>query len=102
MAAWFDHYERYGDLVVRNLADEADPAVAETVRTGRKRHRQRVVRQFAPQLTRVPEHAVTRLVDGLVCACDVYTWKLLRRDIGRSRERAEATMCQTVRALLGE
>lgn len=102
VSAWFDHYERYGDLVVRNLADEADPVVAETVRTGRTRHRRRVLRQFAPQLARVPEGETERLVDSLVCACDVYTWKLLRRDMGRSRKRAEATMCQTVRALLGE
>lgn len=102
VTAWFDHYERYGDLVVRNVADEADPAVADTVRTGRERHRRRVLRQFAPQLGRVPERDAARLVDALVCACDVYIWKLLRRDMGRSRARAEATMCRMVRALLGE
>ena len=29
------------------------------------------------------------LLDALVIACDVYTWKLLRRDAGRSRLDAE-------------
>ncbi|MQA02545.1 MAG: LacI family DNA-binding transcriptional regulator [Streptosporangiales bacterium] len=101
VTAWFDHYERFGDLVVRNLADESDPAVAYLVRTGRSRHRQRVQRQFAPQLADVPSGERARLVDALVCACDVYTWKLLRRDMGRSRRQAESTMRLTITALLG-
>lgn len=101
VSAWFDHYERVGDLVVRNLADESDPAVAPIVRIGRARHRRRVQRQFGPQLARVPAGDREPLVDALVCVCDVYAWKLLRRDMGRSRRQAEATMTRMVRALLG-
>ncbi len=100
VTAWFTHYERYGDLVIRNLADEDDPVVGTVVRTGRTKHRQRVRRQFAPQLATVAEAARPELLDALICACDVYAWKLLRRDLGRSRPRAEATMGRTVRALL--
>lgn len=101
VSAWFDHYERVGDLVVRNLADESDPAAAGIVTIGRARHRRRVERQFGPQLARVPDAERQQVVDGLVCVCDVYAWKLLRRDMGRSRRQAEATMTRMARALLG-
>jgi AcrR family transcriptional regulator len=100
VTAWFTHYEQYGDLVIRNLADEDDPKVGAVVRTGRAKHRRRVRRQFAPQLAAVPRAERPELLDALICACDVYAWKLLRRDLGRSRPRAEATMGRTVRALL--
>lgn len=97
MAAWFDHYEEYGDLVVRNLADETDPDVAPIVAIGRARHRAHVERQLGPLPAELPEP----LLDALVCACDVYTWKLLRRDMRRSRAAAEATMTLMIRSLLG-
>lgn len=100
VSAWFDHYEELGDLVVRNLADEDDPAVGPLVRTGRTRHRRRVERQFGPQLEAMTAEDRGPTVDALVCACDVYTWKLLRRDLHRSRARAEATVARLVRSVL--
>lgn len=100
VTAWFDHYEQFGDVVVRNLADENDPAVAPLVTLGRRRHRQRVRRQFAPQLAERPAADRRRLVDALVCVCDVYTWTLLRRGMGRSRPEAEATMGHLIRSVL--
>ncbi|MEU5990538.1 TetR/AcrR family transcriptional regulator [Spirillospora sp. NPDC047418] len=100
VAAWFDHYEKFGDVVVRNLADESDPAVAPIVQIGRARHRRHVESQLGPRLTGVPEERRARVVDALVCACDVYTWKLLRRDMARPRDEAEATMTMMIEALL--
>ena len=97
-----DHYEEVGDIVIRNLADEADPAVQPGISVGRTRHRQWVEQHFAPQLERYDPPERDMLVDALVCACDVYTWKLLRRDMGRSRRDAELTMARTVKTLLGE
>lgn len=102
VTAWFDHYERYGDLVVRNLADESNPDVGPIVRTGRERHRGHVLRQLGPHLGDVPPEEREQRLDALVCACDVYTWKLLRRDMGRPRAQAERTMRQMIRALLGD
>jgi AcrR family transcriptional regulator len=101
VCALFDHYEQFGDLVIRNLADEADPAVQPILGRGRMRHREWVERQFGPQIGRLAQEEQVRCVDALVCACDVYTWKLLRRDIGRSRAEAEATVVQMVEAILG-
>jgi len=97
MAALVDHYEQFGDLVIRNLAEQADP---ELIETGRAGHRRWVERQFAPQLAGVDAARRQSLVDALVCGCDVYTWKLLRCDMGRSRSEVEATMRAIVEALL--
>lgn len=98
----FDHYEEVGDIVIRNLAEEADPALQPGINMGRIKHRQWVERHFAPQLARYDPSERDMLVDALVCACDVYIWKLLRRDMGRSRRDAERTMALAVRALLKE
>jgi AcrR family transcriptional regulator len=100
VSAWFDHYETFGDVVVRNLADEADPAVAPIVRIGRAKHRRHVERQFGARLADVPAERRAMLTDALVCACDVYTWKLLRRDMGRPRAEAEATVALMIESLL--
>lgn len=97
---WFDHYEEFGDVVIANLADEHDPAVASIVRIGRQRHRERVAAVLEPRLSRLEGAERERLVDALVCATDVYTWKLLRRDMRRPRAKAEATMAFTIEALL--
>ena len=89
IAALFDHYEDMGDFVIRNLAEEdALPELRGWLQLGRRAHRQSMQRQFAPQLAGREDGAL--LLDALVIACDVYTWKLLRRDAGRSRLDAEA------------
>jgi AcrR family transcriptional regulator len=89
VSALFDHYERMGDFVIRNLAEEsALPELKDWLDQGRKAHRQSMQRQFAPQLAEAGDKQ--RVLDCLVIAGDVYTWKLLRRDAGRSRKDAEA------------
>jgi len=96
ITALIDHYEQFGDLVLRNLAEQADPQLIEIGRAG---HRQWVRRQFGVHIERLARPRRT-LMDELVCACDVYTWKLLRGDLGRSRSYAEVTILAMVTALL--
>ena len=98
VSALVDHYERFGDLVIRNLAEQADPQLIETGRAG---HRQWVQRQFAPQMEPLGAMRRRSLTDQLVCVCDVYTWKLLRRDLGRSRLEAEVAIRSMVKAIVG-
>ncbi|WP_165958993.1 TetR/AcrR family transcriptional regulator [Actinomadura sp. KC345] len=98
---WFDHYEEFGDVVIANLADEHDPSVAPVVRVGRERHRERVETVLAPQPARFAGARRDQVVDALVCVCDVYTWKPLRRDMRRLREEAEATMHMMISSVLG-
>jgi hypothetical protein len=86
-----EDYEITGDALIRLLAlEEKVPAVQPLLKLGRAGHRRWVETMFeAPKL--VPE---------LVVATDVYTWKLLRRDQGLSRNETAAAMRRMVEALL--
>jgi len=98
ISALVEHYEQFGDLMVRNLAEQAD---TELIETGRAGHRKWVQRQFAVSLEVVQSRERRSLTDALVCVCDVYTWKLLRRDMGRTRAEAAETLLRMVKAMLG-
>ena len=86
-----DDYETTGDAIVRLLAlEERVPSVQPLLVRGRASHREWVTEMLRPG-DRVPE---------LVVATDVYTWKLLRRDQGLSRDETVAAMLRIVQALL--
>lgn len=99
---WFDHYEQFGDVVIANLVEEHDPAVAPIVRIGRELHRERVETVLEPQLRQFSADERERVTDALVCMSDVYTWKLLRRDMQRPRPDAEATVELMINSVLGD
>lgn len=99
----FDDYEGIGDRVVRMLADEHRvPGFAEVAAEGRERHRAWLAAAFARQLAGAHGRDRTRRLDALVAATDVYLWKLLRRDLGRSRGESERIVVRLVRGALGE
>ncbi|MHB8670886.1 MAG: TetR/AcrR family transcriptional regulator [Acidimicrobiales bacterium] len=80
-----DDYEQNGDAVVRMLAFEHRIAVLGVVcAAGRRQHRDWVQRVFSPWLSSGSSGVRARRLDELVAATDVYIWKLLRRDLGRS------------------
>lgn len=100
--ALYDHYEQMGDFVIRNLAEEDQlPAMKGWLARGRRAHRASMRRQFAPWLDAQPAGERRQLLDCLVAACDVYTWKLFRRDMGRTRGDAELRVRRMVSAILG-
>jgi len=90
------HYEDRGQTALLMLAQESsDPQVADLTRRGRAMHRAWVTDVFAPFAgPRDP------LIDLLVVATDVYTWKLLRLDRGYSRARTEHLINRMAAALL--
>ena len=91
-----DHYEHRGQTALLMLAQEtADPQVAAITERGRRLHRSWVEEVFAPYIGR---HRI--IVDLLVVATDVYTWKLLRRDRGLTRAQTERRMKALVDAVL--
>jgi AcrR family transcriptional regulator len=101
ISALFDHYEAMGDFVIRNLADEGRvPELHEGLERGRRVHRLSMRRQFAPQLASRAAQERRLVLDCLVAACDVYTWKLLRRDLGRTRKQAEECVRRMVAGIL--
>ena len=98
--AYVNHYEKAGDLVVRNIQDESDPEIHSFVEHGRTAQRAGISRLFAPFLDPLADSHKARTVDLLVVAMDVYTWKRLRRDMGRSRPDTEVAMLALVNAIL--
>jgi len=91
-----DHYELRGHTAMLMLAQEnSDSKVGTITERSRQMHRTWVVDVFAPYVDRDDA-----LVDLLVVALDVYTWKLLRCDRGLSRAQTEQRMKTLVTAVL--
>ncbi len=98
-----DHYEEWGDTALRLLAqEERVPAFRSITEAGRAFHYEWVERTFAPLLAKRTEEERRRLLAELIAVCDVYFWKLLRRDLGLSREQTELAIRETILALKGE
>jgi AcrR family transcriptional regulator len=90
-----DHYERRGRTALLMLAQEGyDDVARKATDRGKAMHRDWVRDAFEPA---TDDEA---LLDLLVVACDVYTWKLLRIDRGHSRAVTERRMQQLVDAVL--
>ena len=85
-------YEKTGDAVIRLLALEPrQPVLKKLLDFGRSEHRRWVSKSFTDSLNKLNTAARQQVVDALVIITDVYTWKLLRRDMSRSiRATAEA------------
>jgi AcrR family transcriptional regulator len=99
--ALYDQYERRGDANIRLLGKEdTDPHVKRLMDRGRAVHREWVEQVFAPALDTCPVAGRDALLDLLIVATDVYTWKLLRRDHGLSRRLAESRARQLVEQIL--
>lgn len=95
IAILVDHYEKDGDWVLRFLAqEERVPRLAAVVAQGRASHRAWCARCFG-----VDE---PRRLDAHVAATDLTVWKLLRRDLGRSRDDVVGTMRALVAGLAKE
>lgn len=89
-----EHYEQYGDGTIRMLAEEERyPAIRDVINNGRAVHREWCAYAFGPFL---PDDTVVRerRIAQIVAICDVYTWKLLRRDSGLSREETELAITE--------
>jgi AcrR family transcriptional regulator len=77
-----EHYERRGTMVLSTLAEEdKDPRAQRMNSAGRLGHRVWVEQVFGTRLPEQPDER-SRLIDVLVVATDVYTWKILRLDRG--------------------
>jgi AcrR family transcriptional regulator len=96
-------YERTGDALIRLLALEPrHPAVKTLLDIGRSEHRRWVSAALADLLGSLDAAARERALDALVVATDVYTWKLLRRDMARSVGATGRIMTRMVRATVAE
>jgi len=98
-----NHYEEWGESALRLLAqEERVAAFREITDAGRALHHEWVERTFAPLLAERTGAARRRLLAELVAICDVYFWKLLRRDLGLSHQQTQLALTETILALKGE
>jgi AcrR family transcriptional regulator len=96
-----DHYEAMGDRVLRLLAEEERvPALHEIADQGRAYHRDWCARVFAAALEGREGVELRRRLAQLVAVCDVYVWKLLRRDAGLSRRQTELALVELLEPML--
>lgn len=97
------HYERLGDRVMVLLAEEhRSAAVAAVLERGRLAHRRWCEEIFANALSGLSGPARRRRLAQLVAVCDVYTWKLLRRDAGLGRSATELALVELLTPLVEE
>ncbi len=95
------HYELRGGFALLMLAQETSSEhVRQMSEAGKQTHRRWVAEVFAPYLAPLPPATRDEVVDLLVVATDVYTWKLLRRDRGLTRPQTERRMNTLVTAVL--
>jgi len=94
-------YEQTGDAVMRLLALELrHPSVMLVTNHGRREHRLWVTACMENFLKHFAEPDRQSVVDTLVITSDVYTWKLLRRDMKRSIPEAKSITVKMIEAIL--
>jgi len=88
--------------VLRLLAEEHRvPGLDVVVDAGRAYHRGWCERVFGSALAGRAGVNRDRRLAQLVAVCDVYTWKLLRRDAGLSRRQTERALVELLEPLTG-
>jgi AcrR family transcriptional regulator len=95
-----DHYEATGDITLLVLAQEGRvPPFARATTLGRRVHREWVERVFADSLRRLTRANRERRIVQLVAICDVYVWKVMRRDQGLTRAQYERALREMINGL---
>jgi AcrR family transcriptional regulator len=101
LRALLRHYEEDGDAVLRTLALEDRVPLARTIaERGRASHRAACADRFASHLPAPDDPAYATRLDAFVTVTDIYVWKLLRRDLGRSLPETRDVMRALVEALI--
>jgi AcrR family transcriptional regulator len=96
-----EHYERYGEMVMRMLAEENRiPLLHKGIEHGREVHREWTARTFEPQLAKLADAARERRMAQLVAICDVYVWKVLRRDMKLGVTQTEAALIEIIEGVV--
>jgi AcrR family transcriptional regulator len=100
LAVLVDHYEEFGDRILRMLAqEEREPALRMLADLGRGFHLEWCTQAFAPALKGLRGAKRERRIAQLVTATDIYVWKLLRRDRGLSRAQTKLAMRELLEPL---
>ena len=92
------HYEASGDAVIARLAEEgSDERIDTILDNGRAMHRRWVAEKLGSLLDAGLDRPTRRRrLAQLVAVCDVYTWKLLRRDSGLGPEQTKTAIAEMI------
>lgn len=97
-----DHYERFGDKVLRTLSQEDRvPALRALTDFGRTYHLEWCEQAFAPALKGLRGARRKRRTYQLVALTDIYVWKILRRDRELSVAETKLAMQEMIEGLNG-
>src|SRR5919106_3205064 len=95
-----EHYESWGRTALRLLAqEERVPQLRLIADGGRAAHYAWVERTFGPFLG---ETSDPLLRPKLIALTDVFTWKLLRLDLGLDRTETASALASMIRAVVGD
>jgi AcrR family transcriptional regulator len=101
VAVIVDHYEEFGDRVLRALAQEDQlPTLAMVVELGRTIHLDWCRQAFGPGLKGVRGAKLERRLAQLSAVTDIYLWKILRRDRGLGVAATKLAILELVEPLL--
>ena len=94
------HYENDHVATLKLLAEETrSPAIAKVTAEGRALHRGWCEDVFADHLSGLPPAERRRRLAQLVAICDIYTWKVLRQDMGLGAKQTEQALLEMIEAL---
>lgn len=94
-------YEYVGSAVIRTLAVENElPLAAKILKKGREEHTKWCARIFAAHLPKTTDKQYPILLGAFYAATDVYKWKLLRKDLGYSKEQTEEIFIRTIQGII--
>lgn len=97
IAQLYDRYEQHGQAILRMLSqEERIPAVREMTDAGRAYHRHWAQTTFAPLARGLRGQARERRLTAITTATDLLVWKLLRLDMGLTRQQAEQVVAEMV------
>ncbi len=100
IAVLVGEYERIGDANVRwAMSSERLGSLAALLDEARVGHQAWLMRMFGEMLPRTGP-AQRRAILALHAATDVYTWKLLRRDLRLTRQETEAVITELVKGIV--
>lgn len=96
-------YEAMTPVVMRTIAAaEQFPAASRILEKGREYHREWCVRAFSPFLPATGTPAYELRLTAFIAATEIYLWKLLRMDMGKSFEEAEEVVKLLVEGIISE
>lgn len=100
-AMLIDHYDRFGDRILRLLvAEEGNRALHAMVSSGRTYHRRWCEKAFRSTLADLDGGPRERRIAQLVAITDIYTWKILRRDRRLSNKQTKLAVWEMLEPLL--